>query len=531
MDNEMPSPGHERISRLAVALILGSMCLLAFVVRMLGIGFGLPASVHADEFRIVDRVIEMINTGSLNPAWFNYGSLSFYLQGTAYLLVYGVGRACGIYTDFDSVPISTIYMTGRSLTVIMSVATILATYLAGRRLVGPRAGLLAALFITVSPLHLVHSYYITVDSPMTFWITLSFLASLSIYQAKARKPWSYVLNGVFIGLAISTKYNAVWAIVPMLVAHILNSRSLDRPIRDRCLKIGLACVPLAFLISAPYSLLDVRNFARSVRYERLHYSQGHEFAESKYTSHLYYAHALIRGFGGVQTALAGMGAILLWQRQRRMIYLLCCFPLVYYLFVGSYRVRFDRNVICLIPFLSILAGCGLAWTLSLLLQLRGARFSRLVNPCAGLLMLVTMIGVAFQARSAMAELIEMTLPDTRGQAQLWIEANLPVGSHIARDGYTPTPSKKLFQITRFGHSKLWMATPGDYDYLITSSLDYGPYFRQKDDFKDKVAGYQRIFNECELIREFKPLAGKVTGPTVQIYRPRVLSSSTSSPPP
>jgi hypothetical protein len=52
------------------------------------------------------------------------------------------------------------------------------------------------------------------------------------------------------------------------------------------------------------------------------------------------------------------------------------------------------------------------------------------------------------------------------------------------------------------------------EYLIVSETVYrrfGPEHRQ-------TRGYENLFATCPLVKEFKPVEGEITGPTIRILR-------------
>ena len=51
----------------------------AFLVRVWGIGFGLPYLLHPDEPVAIGIISKMVFYGELNPHFFDWGSLYFYL--------------------------------------------------------------------------------------------------------------------------------------------------------------------------------------------------------------------------------------------------------------------------------------------------------------------------------------------------------------------------------------------------------------------------------------------------------------------
>ena len=72
------------LPRIEPARWVAAITLSALAVRLVGIRWGIPDamhffSYHPDEFSTAGTVTGMLNTGSLNPRFFHYGSLTIYL--------------------------------------------------------------------------------------------------------------------------------------------------------------------------------------------------------------------------------------------------------------------------------------------------------------------------------------------------------------------------------------------------------------------------------------------------------------------
>jgi 4-amino-4-deoxy-L-arabinose transferase-like glycosyltransferase len=119
---------------------------VAIMIRVKGVWFGFPLSVHSDEPRLVNTALRMIETGDLNPHFFNYPTLTIYIQACLYQIINYIGHAFGI-SLFEG-PIVWFHIIGRSFSVLLSVLTIIITFIIGNRLFSHFAGLLAAFFLT-----------------------------------------------------------------------------------------------------------------------------------------------------------------------------------------------------------------------------------------------------------------------------------------------------------------------------------------------------------------------------------------------
>jgi hypothetical protein len=209
-----------RIEWLLLVLVL----VAALGVRLYGLGFSLPFTIHPDEPNVVDHAVATLKTGDWNPHWFVYPSGYHYLQTgvMAAHLLWGI--ASGWYASPADLPDSShvitsapeAYLWARGTTALFGVLAVFLVYLLGRRLSGPAAGLAGALFLAFSPLHVENSHYVTTDVPTAALTLLAVYLALDVLERGG--GGRALLAGLVVGLAGGFKYNAVVAAVPLLLA-------------------------------------------------------------------------------------------------------------------------------------------------------------------------------------------------------------------------------------------------------------------------------------------------------------------------
>jgi len=127
---------------------------VALILRLWGVGFGLPELYHADEERIVNHALAF-GLGDLNPHYFNYPSFSMYLLSLEYGLFLILGRVLGFFSgvaDFEKLFFhdpTYFYLIGRVTSVLLGTATVGLIYLLGKKAYGRGAGLMAAFLMAV----------------------------------------------------------------------------------------------------------------------------------------------------------------------------------------------------------------------------------------------------------------------------------------------------------------------------------------------------------------------------------------------
>lgn len=505
-------------------VLLFAVLLAALALRLKGAWFGYPLALHPDEPAIVNNALRMLETGDLNPHFFNYPSLNIYLQALLSRATM-IGSQLFLSQSATDIPQIRYYLVGRLFVVVQSVLTILVTYEIGLRLLSSLTGLVAAVFMAFAFLHVANSFILTVDSPSALWSVLATLMAVLIFTSGKRLPY-YLAGGLFAGLAAGSKYTAVVSFAPILVAHLIMS-SKDRRWLDWNVVAAMAAGGLTFLITTPYALLDFPAFIEAIRFESEHYRTGHTGAEAAgRTSFLSYGQYLIEsGYGLVPVILSGLGVLWLLIKEPSKAILLLATPLLLFLFVGQYKVYFPRNVVILIPYLALFGGyfvaSAYAWVHA---QISGPeRASPFWQARLILLIVLVLFAATYTQVAQSTEYVRrITLPDTRWESIVWLQENLPVGTTVGREHYTP-PLEDFadeFAVTYLGYNAV-AARPDEvakFDYMIVSAGDYVRFVNSPDTYPLEAAAYEAFFEENELIREFVADGTTLNGPTIRVYR-------------
>lgn len=499
--------------------LLTAVILSGLALRVWGINFGLPYIYHPDEPGYVQIAQSIFKTGDLNPHFFNYPSVFFYINALAYIPYYLTGKAIGLFQSPDTIPgvkmlamgngqalMSTTFLLGRGVTAIFGSVSLVVLFLCGRQLSGSYTmGLLAALMMAVSPTSVLISHYITPDTFVAFFVLLSLWASIRVLQEG--KTWHYAAAGIAIGLSASTKYNAAIIVFCLIAAHAL--RCGAKSLKEPRFYFALALSAAAFFLSTPFALLDHQKFLADLQLEAQHYSTGHAGMEGD--SLHWYVSYLWQTEGPV--TLAAIAAVVwgLYTRSRQVI-LLSVFPLVYFAFISSFVVRNDRTLLPLLPFLVLLASCLLVSLASYAKNQRAIikRLSFLV------VLAFALISLVLPFLRAVESDIHLASPDGRETSRVWINGNLPKGSRIAIESYSPYIDTHRFSVESFNritdHSPDWYSSNG-FDYLVFSEGMFGRFYRQPEIYASVVSQYDNLFRAFDMIRSFTD-----GGYEVRVYR-------------
>jgi 4-amino-4-deoxy-L-arabinose transferase-like glycosyltransferase len=506
-------------------LLLTAILIGSFGLRVWGGGFGLPAYTryHPDEHALVDRAAAILWTGDWNLHRFNYPPLYAYLQAGAYALYFLYGVTQELWRHVPAFVVPNYYLIGRLQTALFGTLTVLIVYLTGRQLRGRRTGLLAAVLLGGSYLHVIHSHYATFDVMLTFWISLTLLFSSSILarqdsDAHEHMTVRYFLAGLCAGLAGATKYNGAIVIIVPLLAYFLAAPSEKWGRFSGRLALTIGAFLLGFFGGNPFALSNLPDFLNDLATVLHHYGTEHPGFEGT-GNWRWYPSVFLTSADAVWILAGTIGLIgLLWQRWKKGL-LLIAFPVVYYLMVSRFIVRFERNMVPLLPFLAL----GSGWLVDTAADWLAHRFRWGRNASHALASLSAALLLALPLAASVSFDKALSQTDHREIAGQWIEENIEKGSKIAIEHYSIPFDYDQYQVEDVlrisDHDLNWYQQEG-YDLLIISDGIWETLRRQPESYAEEVAVYDELASNSTLLAEFapEPPAIVVAGyPTVEIY--------------
>jgi 4-amino-4-deoxy-L-arabinose transferase-like glycosyltransferase len=409
-----------RVASTSLTLVLlGAILLLALGLRLWGLTWVPTRGLHPDEDIYASRAEFMVREGNPHPRYFQNPSLLTYLVAGQLL----VARALGpLAAPLGPDPLSMAFRLARLDGALLGTAGVGLAFATGAALFGRRVGLLAALFLAVSFLHVRDSHYGVNDVPSAALLALSLYFDARLLRHPALR-W-YALAGLAGGLATSTKYNMGFFFVPLVAAHWLAPRAPGRRPYDVGALVALALAGAAslggYLLGTPYTLLDFDRF--STDFLRQQAVGGRISWGQPLPLPLLHLTALLQGFGALPFSLALVGVVSAWRRRRGDAILVLAFPAVHLAFFLSKGIfLFPRLVIPLLPFCALLAGYGAA-------NLAGRLPPRWRGIGLGALLAVALAQPL--ANSILHDRI-MARTDTRVLAAEWVRTNLPTDDRLA----------------------------------------------------------------------------------------------------
>ncbi len=538
--------------------------IVAFLLRIWGIGFGLPFTYHPDEHQYVDTALGFLS-GDLNPQRFNNPALFKYLLGTLYGLWYLAGRGLGTFEsvtafqDWAATDPTPVYLLARYTSALLGTATVVVTYALGRLAYDRKTGLLAAALLAGAFLHARDSHYAVNDVPATFFVTLALFFILRVLQRGRLRD--YVLAGVCIGLATATKYTGLLLLVPLLLAHLLSDALARSPLTERSVRplprtgaseegtqlrdwparlmsrrltVALGACAGAYLLAAPYTVLDWPAFRADLETLIARGATGFKGLQlDPAPGWLFYLKTLLWGMGMPLALLSILAVLVALARHWREDLVLASFPLILYLYIGRQLLIFARFLIPALPVLTILAAMTV-WS----------ALDRLPPGDRGRAMTVVAVAILllFQPVSdTVRHDLLLTRTDTRTLAKTWIEANIPAGAKIitqsngpelaGADHYAPR-SRRRYDLTVVGTTSLYKHPLSYYreqgfEYMVISSFSYDRRLLDPEKDAARRAFYATLDAEAQLIQEFRPYKGDEKPPFIfdQVYGPATYLSA------
>lgn len=325
-------------------------------LRLYGLGFGLPY-LHArpDEEVATGIAVQMLASGNLNPHFFHWPSLTFYL----FAAVFWMNKAIAGLVYPDIVYSSADYFhIGRGVVAAFGASTMVLVYRIGQRVDSDKTGVVATALFAVALLHVRESHFAMTDVLATCFATTSLaqiLRALNHPDRSTAITW-FAVAGFSGGFAASTKYNAAAVAVAMVAAQIVwvmrERRLMLRP------SVAYAMLFVAgFLVATPYAVLDYPKFKEDVIFDLTHLSGGHGIDLGRgWIYHL--THSLPYGLGPTTFLAALIGVLPLVRRHGRYAFTLGSYALTLYIVLGSGFTVFFRYTLPLVPVLCVVAALG-----------------------------------------------------------------------------------------------------------------------------------------------------------------------------
>ena len=509
-------------------LIIAILLVFSFL-KMPLIWQSYPIIYNIDEPYLINSGLRVLYNffkfGSLDPQFYDWGSFPIYvsafLNAVLILIKYFFFNENNLSLEVLSYSIQRVdfHVLNRFFSLmLMNISTFIIYYFCKKNF-NQFIALLSALIITISPKYISLSTLATVDHWNVFFASLiiyySFELNKNFYSAK-----NVIIYGFILGISVATKYSNFLFVVPFLTIFANQILKKKFPIKQSIIFCFSSL--FSFLVSMPYSIINFPDFISSLRRISEHYNIGHIGADTNYNNSYF---NLIEYFfstifiNPLINALSIICILFLLTKKNKQL-ILITYPIIFCLFIGSYKVFFSRNLITILPFVSILSSL-LIYEFYIISKKNLYKY----------FIFLILILVSLPTLKLNLKLIKKSLlTDTRYISLKWIEQNLNPNDQIIATNYSPPvwnlesfQNSKKFWLIDYSKEKYSMNhIDDDTKYIILSSGAYGKYFNKDGSlvkrYQDKGGKiYLNLFKSNELVKSFKADNKKTIGPEIRIY--------------
>ncbi len=429
--------------------------------------------LHPDERMSIMVTMRLNFFNKLNPDFFNYGSLPFYiLQGSAQLLdaIIGIFQKNNNFFYFRSY--DQLLFLGRIIASILDSLTLLTTYLISRLLFkDKKQALLAGFIYSISFFAIQNSNFYIVDNFINLFLSILFLLLLRLLKSpKKISKKQIILIAVTTAALLTSKITPIiyvpiiFLILLVKIYHqqfkvtvdkfkkVLNgkkilSRNLLNKVslRKTLTLIKKGFIPLLLFISIaaaafyffmPYAVINHQQFITEISQQIKMNSDPYIFPYTlQYVdtpAYLYYVkNIFLWGFGPINSFLFIIGISFLLiklfiskkagqiqSRQKTIILTYLLLNFYYFAIIGRSAVKFMRYMLPIYPFMAIVASYGF------LKFLTNIKNDLLRKGSASLIISLAVIWTLSFFRIYQQD-------HTRVKASSWIKNNIPPGKTLA----------------------------------------------------------------------------------------------------
>jgi hypothetical protein len=421
---------------------------LGLALRLSALFFGLPQQLDPDERLSIMAAGRMLGGDRLlDPQWYGWPGYTLHtLLAFSFAAFAALQLALGQFETlrdlealFYNAP-DALFVIGRLWGAISGTLCILATYMLAKRVL-PRAwALAAATLVALSPTMLELSMLTRPDMLQILFMLLVMIFAIDAAEDPSARQRNFLLAGICLGLATASKYPGAVAVLAILIAVSLEH---GITIRERAISLGIAAGAsvASVFISAPYLVLNLSGVLRDLA------NEGREFHLSATSPGFidalwqYLTNALPHGTSAPVTWLGYAGLVALFFGPRRHAIVIPSVFLGYLLFISVLNLYWERWVLPLIPLVAI----GFVYIIFNVSERLSARVSgKQVSALAALIIVLAVVPLLSGTVSiAMAKAQNR---DPRVVAYDWLMDNLPRGSSVLLESYTPQLSVDDFRV-------------------------------------------------------------------------------------
>lgn len=442
--------------RLMTWIPLLSILAVGVFLRFYNLNWDNYSMFHPDERNIANAVTQIHFFKELNPHFFAYGGFSVYLYRAAADLLVLLTKDTLWFMDWGHINVI-----GRTFSAFFSILTVIPVYFLSKKIFSKHVALLSISFFIFCVSSIQMAHYAVTESLLTLQAVT--IALLAVWIFEKPTMWKSLLTGIVFGIALATKTSAA-SLVLMPFLSFLFAGWHKKTNRIQTLVyffIFAAVTGIFFFIFSPYTILDYQHFSESMHYESGVATGSLPVVYTlQFNYTIPYLFQIVNFFWqiGLLTPFA-IGGFLLYiflaiKTRKPFLIIFLSFPLIYFLYVGSWHTKFIRYMMPVIPFFIITGS-------ALLLDLR-KKWVRFGNILITFLVLTTNLW-------AVSFFSIYTVPQTRIQASYWIYNHVPFGSRTLTEQWDDGLPIGIGQYNQGMYGSIGMA---NYDADNQTKLQY-----------------------------------------------------------
>jgi 4-amino-4-deoxy-L-arabinose transferase-like glycosyltransferase len=513
------------LRRRKTLILLAGLLLLGIFLRFWGLG---SVYQRVDDYPLAQH-IQVIYGGDWrpDPYWF-YPIFFNYIVAVLLRLISGILTVCGFNPVPGLYPFSfdQILQIARVTAALMGSMTIPLVFLTARRLYSEKAALIAASLFTLSFIHILYSHQIVLDVPMTFFYALS-LYFCTLLLARGHIVF-YILAAFSGGLAVATKYNAIFIGAAIFAAHAI--RELGRGTKawriplDIRLAVTAAAAAAGFFAGHPYGLIRFREFLQASKnlIGLVHETEWflspivptNLWEHIKFSKHVQAVWNVFTTEGWPLSILIVLGIVHMIRKRRPADWFVAVSGTAYFIgalgFIGFSRLR---DLATLALFLAFLGMSGVLF----IREVFGRR-----KAAAILVVSLLLVWISWGTVSRSYYLWE---DDTTEMGERWIVRNIPERTRFGKEWFSPmNPVQEGRRYRFFSRAYLfWRDFPPfqQFDFIMSSSASSSLFLNNRKFYPEWSAVYVNLFRRHEPVKSFFFHDIEYKNPEVRIFSGKI----------
>jgi hypothetical protein len=399
-----------------------SSLVLVVAIKTIPLRDELSPFQFCDETIWINEVSRMIQSGSLIPQEFRSGSTSILPVFLAAKLLTTIFQH-DLTSDELTLLARALLIVGGAAMTFLIFGRVLQKLKIASWLIAP-----ACTLLLLNPSQLAFSRYWYPDHFIILPSTIFLLTCVNVISSKQKSSRHFFYVGLAFALLVSTKYTTITASVcffPLVMAHI-NTTSRFSQVKvaiRRLLTISVSAIALFSLLNYGIFFHYIK-FTRDFRFNLQNYSQ----LPGGLNSLLFYTWMLIVApFGLLGFPLIALGVRGVWKKSLSL--LLAVVPFLVFLLIGLARsgVTISRNIAVGLPFVTLFLVVGInQWISNSRNRSQSSISMHLVFP---LLLLLPVAG------ESLISIRSDLRADSRDQAVIWINKNIPMDTNIGNNEF------------------------------------------------------------------------------------------------